>query len=246
MALCCYDEAYTIPTEYSRAHLAAHHADADRGNGPLRHGRSARPAPTTSRPLTNQMRAAMRADHGRGRCRRAASCQPIAEGRIQAMVSRQAYERQRKLERGEFRKVGVNCYRMEEEEGRRSSSIPTRKKSVPSRSSAWTVSGRNATMPRWPARSRTCAPPRKPDRMSCPALSRQSKPTPPSASSRSVSWKNSDGTRNRRGSSVVSQKNLIVGGTGILPVSVTGETPVPPSICPLLPETLHELTKVRP
>jgi len=40
----------------------------------------------------------------------------IAAGRIQDVVSRQAFERQRKLESGEIRKVGVNCYRMEEEE----------------------------------------------------------------------------------------------------------------------------------
>ncbi len=42
MALCCYDEAYTIPTRVRAAHLAAHHAAADRGDGPGRHGRPAR------------------------------------------------------------------------------------------------------------------------------------------------------------------------------------------------------------
>jgi methylmalonyl-CoA mutase N-terminal domain/subunit len=40
----------------------------------------------------------------------------IAEGRIQDMVSRQAWQRQKQLESGEFRKVGVNCYRQEAEE----------------------------------------------------------------------------------------------------------------------------------
>jgi methylmalonyl-CoA mutase N-terminal domain/subunit len=39
----------------------------------------------------------------------------IAEGRIQAEVSAQAYRHQRALEDGTFRKVGVNCYRIDEE-----------------------------------------------------------------------------------------------------------------------------------
>jgi methylmalonyl-CoA mutase N-terminal domain/subunit len=42
--------------------------------------------------------------------------QAIAEGHVQAAVSRQAYEHLKKLERGDIRKVGVNCYRTEEEE----------------------------------------------------------------------------------------------------------------------------------
>jgi methylmalonyl-CoA mutase N-terminal domain/subunit len=40
----------------------------------------------------------------------------VAEGRIQAAVSRQAYEYFKELEAGEVRKVGENCYRIEEEE----------------------------------------------------------------------------------------------------------------------------------
>jgi methylmalonyl-CoA mutase N-terminal domain/subunit len=40
----------------------------------------------------------------------------VAEGSIQAKVSAQAYGMQRKIESGEFRKVGVNCYRNEQEE----------------------------------------------------------------------------------------------------------------------------------
>jgi methylmalonyl-CoA mutase N-terminal domain/subunit len=40
----------------------------------------------------------------------------VAEGRIQASVSAQAYEMQKRLQSGEFRKVGVNCFRIEEEE----------------------------------------------------------------------------------------------------------------------------------
>jgi methylmalonyl-CoA mutase N-terminal domain/subunit len=40
----------------------------------------------------------------------------VADGSIQAKVSAQAYQMQRKIESGEFRKVGVNCYRNEQEE----------------------------------------------------------------------------------------------------------------------------------
>ena len=65
--------------------------------------------------LTNQMEekilAVMKEVDGKGGIVRA-----IAEGRIQAAVSRQAYENVKKLERGDVRKVGVNCYRTKDEE----------------------------------------------------------------------------------------------------------------------------------
>jgi methylmalonyl-CoA mutase N-terminal domain/subunit len=65
--------------------------------------------------LTNQMeesiRAAMDEVDAQGGIVRA-----VAEGQIQSAISRQAFERLRKLERGEIRKVGVNCYRVEEDE----------------------------------------------------------------------------------------------------------------------------------
>jgi hypothetical protein len=40
----------------------------------------------------------------------------VAEGTIQAKVSAQAYGMQRKIDSGEFPKVGVNCYKNEQEE----------------------------------------------------------------------------------------------------------------------------------
>jgi methylmalonyl-CoA mutase N-terminal domain/subunit len=40
----------------------------------------------------------------------------VAEGTIQAKVSAQAYGMHRKIESGEFPKVGVNCYKNEQEE----------------------------------------------------------------------------------------------------------------------------------
>jgi len=40
----------------------------------------------------------------------------VAEGTIQSKVSAQAYELLRDIESGEFPKVGINCYEMDEEE----------------------------------------------------------------------------------------------------------------------------------
>jgi methylmalonyl-CoA mutase N-terminal domain/subunit len=64
--------------------------------------------------LTNQMEARIRGvmqdvDEQGGIVR------AISDGRIQNTVSKQAYERLRKIERGEIRKVGTNCYQTEEE-----------------------------------------------------------------------------------------------------------------------------------
>ncbi|HLE69493.1 MAG TPA: acyl-CoA mutase large subunit family protein, partial [Vicinamibacteria bacterium] len=109
MALCCYDEAYTIPSEKaSRLSLRTMQILVEEIGlcdtvDPL--GGS-----YYVETLTNQMeekiRAVMEEVDGKGGIVRA-----IAEGRIQAAVSRQAYENVKKLERGDVRKVGVNCYR---------------------------------------------------------------------------------------------------------------------------------------
>jgi methylmalonyl-CoA mutase N-terminal domain/subunit len=40
----------------------------------------------------------------------------ISNGSLQAHVSRRAYEQEKAIRAGEIRKVGVNCYRMDEEE----------------------------------------------------------------------------------------------------------------------------------
>jgi len=40
----------------------------------------------------------------------------VSDGAVQSQVSAQAYKFQRDLESGAFRKVGVNCYRVDEEE----------------------------------------------------------------------------------------------------------------------------------
>jgi methylmalonyl-CoA mutase N-terminal domain/subunit len=114
MALCCYDEAYTIPTEYAQRislrtmQLLIEEMGLCDTVDPL--GGS-----YYVETLTNQMRAEMAAIiadvDARGGIVRL-----IAEGRIQAEVSAQAYERQKAIESGALRKVGVNCYRIDEEE----------------------------------------------------------------------------------------------------------------------------------
>lgn len=112
MALCCYDEAYTIPSEYAQRlslrtmQLLIEEMGLCDTVDPLA-------GSYYVETLTNQMRERMievmaEVDaHG-------GIVGQVADGRIQARVSAQAYRRQREIESGEFRKVGVNCYRTEE------------------------------------------------------------------------------------------------------------------------------------
>ncbi len=114
MALCCYDEAYTIPTEYAQRislrtmQLLIEEMGLTDTVDPL--GGS-----YYVETLTNQMRAQMEAIIADVDAR-GGIVGLIAEGRIQAQVSAQAYEMQKAIESGAFRKVGVNCYRTDEEE----------------------------------------------------------------------------------------------------------------------------------
>ncbi|TAK54016.1 MAG: methylmalonyl-CoA mutase [Gammaproteobacteria bacterium] len=112
MALCCYDEAFTIPSEYAQRislrtmQLLIEEMGLTDTVDPL--GGS-----YYVETLTNQMRTRMEeimreVDAGGGIVRL------IADGRIQDRVSAQAYQRQREIDAGTFRKVGVNCYRIEE------------------------------------------------------------------------------------------------------------------------------------
>jgi len=114
MALCSFDEAYTIPSEQAaRTSLRTMQILIEEMGlcdtvDPLA-------GSYYVETLTNQMEQRIRAtmdelDVAGGIVR------AVAEGRIQSEVSAQAYERLKKLERGEIRKVGVNCYRIDEEE----------------------------------------------------------------------------------------------------------------------------------
>ncbi len=114
MALCSYDEAYTIPSERA-ARISLRTMQILIEEMGLCDTVDPLGGSYYVETLTNQMekriRAVMDELDGQG-----GIVQAIAEGHIQSAVSMQAYEKLRKVERGEIRKVGVNCYRMEEEE----------------------------------------------------------------------------------------------------------------------------------
>jgi len=114
MALCCYDEAYTIPTPKAQRislrtmQLLIEEIGLSDTVDPL--GGS-----YYVETLTNQMEEkivdAMQWVDANGGIVNA-----VAEGIIQRRVSQYAYQRQRALESGELKKVGVNCYTESEEE----------------------------------------------------------------------------------------------------------------------------------
>lgn len=116
MALCSYDEAYTIPTEHSALislrtmQILVEEMGLCDTVDPL--GGS-----FYVETLTNEMRARIRevmneVDRAGG------IVSQIEQGAIQAAVSACAYRSHRELESGQRRKVGVNCYRIEAEEPR--------------------------------------------------------------------------------------------------------------------------------
>jgi methylmalonyl-CoA mutase N-terminal domain/subunit len=114
MALCSYDEAYTIPTEYSARislrtmQLLIEEMGLTETVDPL--GGS-----FYVETLTNEMRAKMEEIMAQTDAE-GGIVKLVSEGIIQSRVSAQAYQMQRNIESGEFRKVGVNCYRNEKED----------------------------------------------------------------------------------------------------------------------------------
>jgi methylmalonyl-CoA mutase N-terminal domain/subunit len=114
MALCSYDEAYTIPTEYSaRISLRTMQVLIEEMGlcdtvDPLGGSYYVETLTAQMRDLMERHMAEIDAEGG--------MVKMVAEGAAQAKVSRQAYEMQKNIENGQFRKVGVNCYRIEEEE----------------------------------------------------------------------------------------------------------------------------------
>ena len=112
MALCCYDEAYTIPSEYAQRislrtmQLLIEEMGLTDTVDPL--GGS-----YYVETLTNQMRTRMETIMAEVDAQ-GGIVKLVAEGAIQAKVSAQAYRHQRDVDAGNFRKVGVNCYRTED------------------------------------------------------------------------------------------------------------------------------------
>jgi methylmalonyl-CoA mutase N-terminal domain/subunit len=114
MALCSYDEAYTIPTEYSaRISLRTMQILADEM------GMTETVDPLAGsfyvETMTNQMRDKMveiMADTDA----QGGIVKLVSEGIVQAKVSAQAYQMQRDIESGKFPKVGVNRHRNDQQE----------------------------------------------------------------------------------------------------------------------------------
>ncbi|MHC4968339.1 MAG: acyl-CoA mutase large subunit family protein [Planctomycetota bacterium] len=114
MALCSYDEAFTIPTEKA-ARISLRTMQILIEETGLCDTVDPLAGSYYVETLTNQMeeriRAVMKEVDDQGGIVAA-----IADGRIQDSVSRQAYEHFKKVESGEVRRVGENCYRIEERE----------------------------------------------------------------------------------------------------------------------------------
>jgi methylmalonyl-CoA mutase N-terminal domain/subunit len=114
MALCCYDEAYTIPTPKAQTislrtmQLLIEEIGLADTVDPL--GGSYYIESLTNQ-LEEKMVEAMDWVDANGGIVKA-----VSDGVIQAKVSQYAYQRQRSLESGDLRKVGVNCYMDADEE----------------------------------------------------------------------------------------------------------------------------------
>ncbi len=114
MALCCFDEAYTIPSEDAQR-LSLRTMQVLIEEMGLCDTVDPLAGSYYVETLTNQMRERMQAvmqevDEQGG------IVKMVAEGTIQSKVSTQAYELLQEIESGEFPKVGINCYEMDEEE----------------------------------------------------------------------------------------------------------------------------------
>jgi len=114
MALCSYDEAYTIPSEEAARlslrtmQILMHEVALTDTVDPLAGSYFIE---TTTNQMEQQIREIMARVDAQGGIVRS-----VSEGLVQAEVNRQAYEQERRTQAGETRKVGVNCFREEEEE----------------------------------------------------------------------------------------------------------------------------------
>ncbi|UCF09162.1 MAG: methylmalonyl-CoA mutase [Thermoplasmata archaeon] len=114
MALCSYDEAYTIPSKKA-ALISLRTMQILTEEMGLRDTVDPMAGSYYVESLTNQLEEeivkCMREVEERGGIVKA-----VSDGYIQSEVSRQAYLHEKKIQSGEIVKVGVNKYRMEEEE----------------------------------------------------------------------------------------------------------------------------------
>jgi methylmalonyl-CoA mutase N-terminal domain/subunit len=116
MALCSYDEAYTIPSEHA-AKLSLRTMQILMDEIGLCDTVDPLAGSYFIETLTNEMETKMVAimaelDAAGG------IVAGVASGTVQADVNRKAYERERKFQSGEVKKVGVNCYVEPDEQAR--------------------------------------------------------------------------------------------------------------------------------
>jgi methylmalonyl-CoA mutase N-terminal domain/subunit len=108
MALCSYDEAYTIPSEQAAKlslrtmQILMHEAGACDTVDPLAGSYFVEATTNEMEQRIAAILAQLDAEGG--------IIKSVSEGRVQADVNRQAYERQLRVDRGEVKKVGVNCF----------------------------------------------------------------------------------------------------------------------------------------
>ncbi|OGU12724.1 MAG: methylmalonyl-CoA mutase [Ignavibacteria bacterium GWB2_35_12] len=113
MALCSYDEAYTIPTEKAAEislrtmQILLYEMGICDTVDPL--GGSYY-IETMSTEMENAIKKQMADVEAQGDI-----VKEIAEGKIQEAISRQAYQREKGIQEGKVKKVGVNCFIKEEE-----------------------------------------------------------------------------------------------------------------------------------
>ena len=116
MALCSYDEAYTIPSQQAAKlslrtmQIMMEEIGLCDTVDPLAGSYFVE---TTTNEMERRITEIMAELQEQG-----GIVHGIAHGYVQAAVSRQAYEMEKRLQSGEFKKVGVNCYVDQEEEQR--------------------------------------------------------------------------------------------------------------------------------
>ena len=114
MALCSYDEAYTIPSEHAARlslrtmQILMHETGLCDTVDPLAGSYFIETMTNRMEKLIEDIMEKVKADGGIVRA--------VAEGRIQAEVSRRAYEREKLRQSGQISKVGGNCFAEDEEE----------------------------------------------------------------------------------------------------------------------------------
>jgi len=113
MALCSYDEAYTIPSEHAALlslrtmQILMHEAGMCDTVDPLAGSWFVE---TTTNEMEQKILEIMERLETEGGIVRS-----VAEGSVQAEVNRHAYEREKKIRSGETKKVGVNCCKSDED-----------------------------------------------------------------------------------------------------------------------------------